>query len=201
VSPCCAMGFACGREERGRGVVGRRGPFSPRVLHLSRSSSCGPGCARARARARDGRGRREGTWRAGRRRAGAGERGGESVALAPVAGRRKLAERPRPVCRPPPSVSACAAKAGTARGRRAPAGTSTAVEDRALRVELGKRCEVMWRARRSRRGAATGGALLEVHTASCTRVRVREGATRACGVPARRASSTRVEGEEPEVWG
>jgi hypothetical protein len=122
--------------SRRRGEAGRRRPSSPRMSRSAADPAFAGPAVRARVRARDGRGQ----GRAGRRRAGrgGGESGGrrESVALASLAGRRKLAERPRPVCGPPLPLSASAARAGTARGRPALAGPSTAVEDRALRVEL-----------------------------------------------------------------
>jgi hypothetical protein len=210
VSPGCAMGFACGREVAGGGERrGRGGGGHPHPGCCTSAADpvfAGP-AVRARVHVRVAGEGREGRGGGSREeeegwdgRSGAE---GESVALAPVAGQRKLAQPSRPVCGPPPSVSACAARLGTARGRPAPAGTSYGCRGSRAPSRGGEksRCEVLRRARWSSRGAATGGTLLKSCTASRTRVRVRELATRACGVPARRASSTRVEVERPEVWG
>jgi hypothetical protein len=207
VSPCCAMGFACGREVAGGGERrGRRRPSSPRVLHISRrSNSCGPGRARACARAHGGRGGgKEGDVEGREEEVGWDGRSGggkKSVALTPVSRDSGSSRSARAPCMGPRSHYQPVQRE---QGRR---GAAPRPLER-LRLSRIARSESKWeisakccRARWSPRGAATGGTLLAACSASCTRERVREGATRACGAPARRASSTRVEGEGPEVWG
>jgi hypothetical protein len=204
VSPCCAMGFACGREVAGGGE--RQGRRRPSSFRLSRSAAdpvaAGPDVrARVHVRVAGEAEGREGTWWAGRR-AGTGG----------VVGGRESRSHSRPLRVGGSSQSARAPCVGPRpqyqpvqreRGRRVAARARWNVYGcrGSLRVELGNRCEVLRRARWSLRGAATGRALLEVFSASRTRVRVRELATRACGVSARQESSTRVEGEGPKVWG
>jgi hypothetical protein len=189
--------WAGGSRRRGEGREEEEAILTPGVALSRRSGFCGPGRARARAQVRvageDGGGR-------GRGGQGGGESGGkESVAFTPVS---RDSGSSRSACAPCVGPRPQSQPVQRERGRRVAARARWNVYGcRGSRApsRIGNRCEVMWRARWSPEGAATGIVFLRVHIASCTRVRVRELASRACGVPARRASLTRVEGERPKV--